>query len=208
MPSPYHFRANRRPKPVKIFEKVTIISIDSPKGKARQIVSETDNGHLYSWSKTGLAYYLQPGFRGHVAGMIWQDRSFYQDYRLTRAQFLHIGTKGPGWFQDPEALKLLALARQNPKDPLPRMVLADWIADTQGDPGQALAECIKESSRTNTWAFPERKFRQDLEPLTGACKGWPIGLFQSSNDDAATKAWLNNRDMLGFRIPRNPWDNL
>ena len=99
----------------------------------------------------------------------------------------------PTWCHDGTALDLLRVARSQPKDPLPRQILAAWLQDNAvatGDEDSCdLSEALQKSFSTDKLVLLPRKTARRLRPFVGALQGWlHAGNFDQS--DPVAMAWL------------------
>ena len=98
----------------------------------------------------------------------------------------------PTWCHDGTALDLLRVARSQPKDPLPRQILASWLQDNGvaiGDEDSCdLSEALLKSFSTDKLVLLPPETAQRLDPFVGALQGWFHGV--QDNSDAVARLWL------------------
>ena len=98
----------------------------------------------------------------------------------------------PTWCHDGTALDLLRVARSQPKDPLPRQILASWLQDNGvaiGDEDSCdLSEALLKSFSTDKLVLLPPETAQRLHPFVGALQGWLQGV--QDNSDAVARLWL------------------
>ena len=98
----------------------------------------------------------------------------------------------PTWCQDGTALDLLRVARSQPKDPLPRQILASWLQDNgvaTGDEDSCdLSEALQKSFSTDKLVLLPPETAQRLHPFVGALHGWLNGV--QDNSDEVARLWL------------------
>ena len=98
----------------------------------------------------------------------------------------------PTWCHDGTALDLLRVARSQPKDPLPRQILASWLQDNAvatGDEDSCdLSEALQKSFSTDKLVLLPPETAQRLHPFVGALQGWFHGV--QDNSDEVARLWL------------------
>ena len=98
----------------------------------------------------------------------------------------------PTWCHDGTALDLLRVARLQPKDPLPRQILASWLQDNAvatGDEDSCdLSEALQKSFSTDKLVLLPPETAQRLHPFVGALQGWFHGV--QDNSDEVARLWL------------------
>ena len=98
----------------------------------------------------------------------------------------------PTWCHDGTALDLLRVARSQPKDPLPRQILAAWLQDNAvatGDEDNCdLSEALQKSFSTDKLVLLPPETAQRLHPFAGALQGWFHGV--QDNSDEVARLWL------------------
>ena len=98
----------------------------------------------------------------------------------------------PTWCQDGTALDLLRVARSQPKDPLPRQILASWLQDNgvaTGDEDSCdLSEALLKSFSIDKLVLLPPETAQRLYPFVGALQGWFHGV--QDNSDKVARLWL------------------
>ena len=98
----------------------------------------------------------------------------------------------PTWCHDGTALDLLRVARSQPKDPLPRQILAAWLQDNAvatGDEDSCdLSEALQKSFSTDKLVLFPPETAQRLHPFVGALQGWFHGV--QDNSDEVARLWL------------------
>ena len=98
----------------------------------------------------------------------------------------------PTWCHDGTALDLLRVARSQPKDPLPRQILAAWLRDNAvatGDEDSCdLSEALQKSFTTDQLVLLPPEIAQRLHPFVGALQGWFHGV--QDNSDEVARLWL------------------
>jgi uncharacterized protein (TIGR02996 family) len=150
---------------------------------------DTDKEKGCWFSDNGVGW-LEFGNRGTITGYT-SERHEYN--RLIRPRFEEDTTPIPAIFRSIEGTSLIKDAHKHSENPVPRLVIADWLSD-QGDPvNMALAEVIRSSIESRNFKLVPWERRGDAAPFTGAWNGWLIGRNPNGKDGKASK-WLEYQD--------------
>jgi len=148
--------------------------------------SDTDRNKGCWFSDNGVGW-IDLGNRGTVTGYTSER---HESNRLIRPKFEMDATPLPPLFLSAEGLGLIRTARADPDNALPRLVIADWLAE-QGDPvNQVLAEAIRSSLGSGGFKLVPWEVRAKAAPFTGAWRGWLIGR-QPDSEDTDEEYWLD-----------------
>lgn len=148
-------------------------------------VSDTDKNKGFWFSDNGVGE-LEFGNRGTITGYT-SERHEYN--RLIRPRFEEDTTPIPGMFRSIEGMNLIKAAHKHSENPVPRLVIADWLSDQGDTVNMALAEVIRSSIESSDFKLVPWERRVNAAPFTGAWNGWLIGRSPNRKDGKADK-WL------------------